>query len=107
MCKRQLYVIFQPHTYSRTKLLMEDFIEVLRGVNNLIIYKTYPAREYYDEEGAAKTLADNIGGCLYFETLKELKLWIKRMVKERDTILFLGAGDIYFVAKKVLSELNK
>ena len=107
MCKRQLYVIFQPHTYSRTKLLMEDFIEVLRGVNNLIIYKTYPAREYYDEEGAAKTLADNIGGCLYFETSKELKLWIKRMVKEGDTILFLGAGDIYFVAKKVLSELNK
>lgn len=107
ICRGKLYVVFQPHTYSRTKLLMQDFVEVLREVQAAIIYKTYSAREYYDEEGAAKTLADNVGGCLYFETSKELKLWIKRTVKEGDTVLFLGAGDIYFVAKKVLSELNK
>ena len=83
---------------------MQDFISVLRGVDNLILYKTYPAREYYDEEGDAKTLADNIGGCLYFETPKELKQWIKRTVKEGDMVLFLGAGDIYFVAQYLIKE---
>lgn len=57
MCAGKLYTIFQPHTYSRTKLLMEDFVRSLRVVPNLMIYKTYPAREYFDEEGSALTLA--------------------------------------------------
>lgn len=102
-----LYVIFQPHTYSRTRLLMGDFVPVLRRVRNLMIYKTYPAREFYDEAGSARTLAENVGNCLYAESLRELKAWLKSSVKSGDTILFLGAGDIYYAAKYLLREPNK
>ena len=99
-----LYVVFQPHTYSRTKLLMEEFIKTLRPVKNLMIYKTYPAREKYDGEGSAETLAQNLGNCLYAENVNVLKTWMKKTVKEGDLVLFLGAGDIYYVAQYLLKE---
>lgn len=106
ICKGRLFVVFQPHTYSRTKFLMKDFVSTLRGIENLLVYKTYPAREYFDETGSAKTLAENVGGCLYMENVRELKSWIKRTAKPKDLLLFLGAGDIYYVANRILSSLQ-
>lgn len=102
LCKGTLYVVFQPHTYSRTKLLMNEFTEVLSQVNNLMLYKTYPAREKYDEEGSAERLAEYIGNALYSENAYVLKTWIKKTVREGDAVLFLGAGDIYYVAQFLL-----
>lgn len=104
--KKNLYVVFQPHTYSRTKLLLKDFCETLRGVKNLMIYKTYPAREKYDEEGSAERLAQSVGNCLYTHNMYALKAWIRSTVREGDVVLFLGAGDIYFVAQYLLKELH-
>ncbi len=106
ICKGDLYVVFQPHTYSRTKLLMTEFVEILRSVKNLMIYKTYPAREHYDATGSGETLAQIIGGCLYAENVYVLKTWLKKTVKDGDIVLFLGAGDIYYVAQYVLKEIN-
>ncbi len=103
--KGALYVVFQPHTYSRTKLLLKDFIKVLKPVKNLMVYKTYSAREKYDEEGSASRLADCLG-CLYSENIYALKTWLKTTLKEGDTVLFLGAGDIYYIAQYLLKELQ-
>ncbi len=101
MKKGELFVVFQPHTYSRTRLLFSDFVEALRPVKNLMIYKTYPAREKYDESGSAGRLARALG-CLYCESVGALKIWLDKTVKEGDTVLFLGAGDIYHAAKYIL-----
>ena len=79
--------------------------EVLSPVKNLIIYKTYSAREKFDAMGSAETLA-NAMGSLYAESPFVLKTWIKNTVKDGDTVLFLGAGDIYYVAQYLLKELN-
>jgi UDP-N-acetylmuramate--alanine ligase len=106
ICKRKLYVVFQPHTYSRTKLLFKDFVEVLREIENLIVYKTYPAREEYDEEGSAETLAREVGGCLYVNNPQAIKTWLNKTVAEGDVVLFLGAGDIYYVAQYLIQQLN-
>ena len=105
VCKRELYVVFQPHTYSRTKLLIREFTEALRPIKNLMIYKTFPAREKYDEEGSAERLAECVGNCLYSENIFVLKTWLKKTVKEGDAVLFLGAGDIYYAAQYLLKEL--
>lgn len=106
VCRGQLYVVFQPHTYSRTKLLMAEFLAVLRPIKNLMIYKTYAARESYDESGSAATLAQALGNSLYAENVYVLKLWLKKTVKEGDVVLFLGAGDIYYAAQYLLKELQ-
>ncbi len=105
ICRGNLYVVFQPHTFSRTKLLFQEFVETLRGIKNLMLYKTYPAREIYDASGSAETLSRAIGGCLYAENLYVLKTWLKKTVREGDMVLFLGAGDIYYVAHYLVREL--
>ena len=104
IAKKNLYVIFQPHTYSRTKLLLTDFVEVLRPIKNLMIYKTYPAREKFDSAGSAERLAQAVGNCLYAHNVYALKAWLKSTVREGDVVLFLGAGDIYFVAQYLLKD---
>lgn len=103
ICKGRLFVVFQPHTYSRTKLLMKEFVQALRSVKNLMIYKTYPAREKYDEEGSARTLSERVGS-LYAENVFVLKTWLKKTVREGDIVLFLGAGDIYYAAQYLIKE---
>ncbi|MBQ3506664.1 MAG: UDP-N-acetylmuramate--L-alanine ligase [Clostridia bacterium] len=105
VCKGKLYVVFQPHTYSRTKLLMADFINVLQPIENVAVYKTYPAREKFDEEGCAKTLSERIGS-LYMENVYVMRTWLKKTVREGDMVLFLGAGDIYYAAQYILKELS-
>ncbi len=106
ICRGKLYVVFQPHTYSRTKLLMPEFLSVLRPLKNLMIYKTYAAREAYDGAGSAATLSRALGNSLYAENVYVLKMWLKKTVKEGDVVLFLGAGDIYYAAQYLLKELQ-
>lgn len=105
-CKRELKVIFQPHTYSRTRLLFEDFVAVLSGLSAPVIYRTYAAREEYDESGSARTLSQAVPNSLYMETERELKTYLETSVRQGDLVLFLGAGDIYEIAKRVLRELK-
>ena len=102
-------IVFQPHTYSRTKTLMDEFVSVLKRVDDCIIYKTYAARETFDETGSAKVLYDNLkngmaGECWYAESKKELESLIAEQIKSYETVLFLGAGDIYDVAKSILKK---
>ena len=87
-------VIFQPHTYSRTKLLFDDFVKVLSTVENLILFKTYPAREDIncglDEKSLAKELK-----CRVFDDVFSLVIKIKELSLKNKIILLLGAGDLY------------
>lgn len=103
-CRGELYVVFQPHTYSRTKLLLNEFVESLKPIKNLLIYKTFSAREKYDEEGSALRLAETVE-CLYAENICALKTWLQKTVCEGDVVLFLGAGDIYYAAQYLLKDL--
>lgn len=99
----QLFVVFQPHTYSRTKLLLHDFINVLSPIDNLMIYKTYPAREPYDYDGSGALLSGKLGS-LYAENLDTVRTWLKKSVRDGDTVLFLGAGDIYYLAQYLIKD---
>ncbi len=106
ICGGRLFVVFQPHTYSRTKLLFDDFVSVLSGVENLVVYKTYPAREYFDADGSALTLSEHLPNSLYIESVRELEIYLRCSLGAGDVALFLGAGDIYFAAKQIVRNLK-
>lgn len=98
----KLYVVFQPHTYSRTKNLFKQFVSALSDVRRLLIYRTYAAREYFDEEGCAFTLSRAIKKSRYGECPEDILKFISAAV-DGDTVLFLGAGDIYFIARGLVN----
>lgn len=100
-------VVFQPHTYSRTLLLMEDFISALKGDFGLCIYKTYPAREKFMADGCAynlylKILKTNREKLCYSDSPEELKDIIKSQKNKLKRVVFIGAGDIISVGLKIL-----
>ena len=103
--KGSIYVIFQPHTYSRTKLLFKEFVKVLSQVDNLLIYRTFAAREYFDDAGSALTLSQGIKKSLYGDDPKDIIKFLSS-VKSGDCVLFLGAGDIYDISKGIVAELS-
>ncbi len=95
-------VVFQPHTYTRTRDLLEDFISVLRKTESPIIYRTYSAREPYDYAGSAVRLAACIPDARYCQSPRQLSEKIRERCEEGDLILVLGAGDIYEIAKQIV-----
>lgn len=93
---RILY-IFQPHTYSRTIKLFDDFKDVLSPLKDLIIYETYPAREEEIIGGRAIDLFNNLKAndtLLYFDELGTLIGYINSQTQYYDCVLILGAGDL-------------
>ena len=100
----KLFVVFQPHTYSRTKNLFKQFVSVLSPLNNLLIYRTYAAREYYDDAGSALTLSQHLKKSCYGDDEQDLIDFILN-ASAGDSVIFLGAGDIYDVAKRTLARL--
>ncbi len=102
------FTVFQPHTFSRTKILMEDFVDVLKEVKNLVIFKTYPAREEYDFRGDGKTLYKNLKStgkkdCFYADNPLELEKLMSRLKGKNGKALVLGAGDIYQILEEILN----
>jgi len=95
-------IIFQPHTYSRTKFLLKQFIDVLSKVENLIIYKEYPAREKPWKGVSAFELFELVKqknpNVKYFASSKAL---VKNLPKN-SAIAFVGAGNINEIAKKFI-----
>jgi len=101
---KNLVVIFQPHTYSRTRLLMDEFVSAFRVKAVICIYSTYSAREDYDESGSALTLCENLSKhkhCNYFDDISALKHFLHGTVRKKDAVVFMGAGNIYNFAKDI------
>lgn len=109
----KLYVIFQPHTFSRTKALKDDFVNALSRIENVILAKIYPAREIDTGEISSKDLKDGIiknrtntnninNICEYFDSFEEMYDYISKLAKKGDIVVTMGAGDVY----KLLDKYN-
>ena len=92
---------FQPHTYSRTKALFDDFVQVLKKPDLTLLAEIYAARETNDIGISSRDLAEKIPGSRYFATLEELTGYLKEIARPGDLILTVGAGDIYTVGEAI------
>ena len=102
LCRGTVRVVFQPHTYTRTRDFMADFVRVLRRAENPIIYRTYAARERFFFEGSAPALVSRIPEAQYVQTPPDLRRRLMQEVSSDDHILVLGAGDIDDIVRGLL-----
>lgn len=90
----KLTVVFQPHTYSRTHELFDDFVVVLKTADSVVLVPIYAAREENVSGVSSEQLAEAIAGAEYFHTLEAAALAVKEKVDKDDVVLVLGAGDV-------------
>ena len=103
LCKGKLWCVYQPHTYSRTAGLFDEFIASFGEADRVIFAEIYAAREENIFGISSKDLADNVEGALYFPTFEEISDHIKNNAHENDLIVSMGAGDVFKVHELLLS----
>ena len=100
-CKRMV-VAFQPHTYTRTKALFDDFVRELNKPDVVVLAEIYAARERNTVGVSSKDLVAHIPNAVYCETLPEVTEHLKKIAQPGDVILTVGAGDIYRAGEAML-----
>ena len=93
---------FQPHTYTRTHELFDDFVEVLRRPDVTILMEIFAARETNTLGISSQDLADHIEDSIYCATLDEVTDKLRRLARPGDLILTVGAGNIYTAGEQLL-----
>lgn len=105
---RRIVVAFQPHLYSRTKILLEDFAVAFGSADEVIIAPIYAAREELDPSVSAEILAEKISACgikaRAGASLEEIEKYLADTARAGDLILTMGAGDIYKVGEWLVGE---
>ena len=94
---------FQPHTYTRTHELFDDFVEVLKQADVTLLAEIFAAREQNTIGISSNDLVQKIPGSQYFATLPELTEYLKEIARPGDLILTVGAGDIYKAGEALIN----
>lgn len=107
-CKGKLYTIFQPHTYTRTKLLLDAFANSFDESDVIIITDIYAAREKDYGDIHSKTLRDAISdhrdNAFYISGFEDIVKFIKENIKKDDVVVTMGAGDVYKIGEMILEK---
>ena len=101
---KRTIVVFQPHTYTRTKALFGDFVEQLRRPDMTILAEIYAAREKNTIGISSKDIAKEIPNSMEFDSFDEIVKTLRWTAAPGDIILTVGAGDIYKVGEKLLEK---
>ncbi len=103
---RRVWAVFQPFTYSRTYMLMDDFAEVLRIPDKCVLTEIMGSREVNTYGVRTEQLAAKIPGSVWFNTFDEVADHVLANAGEGDLVLTLGCGDIYKAAKLMVRRLK-
>ncbi|MEE8617864.1 MAG: UDP-N-acetylmuramate--L-alanine ligase [Nitrosomonadaceae bacterium] len=108
---RRLMVAVQPHRYTRTRDVFEDFVKVLSTADVLLLTAVYPAREapIVAADGKSLVRAIRVQGKvepIFVETVEELPAAIFSLAQDDDVVLVMGAGSVGSVAQNITSSLR-
>lgn len=99
----KIHCVFQPHTYTRTKALWNDFLSAFNDTDELILTDIYAAREPFDGITTSSGLADAISKagkpCKYIESFSDIAEYLKNTIQPNDIIFTMGAGTITELGK--------
>lgn len=105
MTDGRLFCVFQPHTYSRTSALFDDFADALRVADRVIVSRIYAARETDTLGVSAEKLAKAVGnGAAAAESFSEAAEFLERELQAGDVAVVMGAGDVWRVFDHIKTE---
>lgn len=105
--KNKIWCIFQPHTYTRTKALLNEFSESFYDADNVIITDIYAAREKDTGEISAKDLVNKIAStsnnAIYIKDFDSIIDYLQKNAQEEDLIFTIGAGNVFKIGEELLN----
>lgn len=101
---KELWILFQPHTYTRTKALLDDFAAVLSKADKVIVADIYASREKDTGLVSSKDLANRIDGAVYGGSLAQCESYIRDNCPNGVLLITMGAGDVVKVGESLVSE---
>ena len=101
---KRTILVFQPHTYSRTSALFDDFVTELSRPDFTFLAQIYAARENNDIGITSDVLAASIPGARSCATFSEIAEEIAAIAQKGDIVLTAGAGDIYLVGEDLAAQ---
>ena len=100
----KVWAVFQPFTFSRTVMLMDDFVTALKIPDRVVLSEIMGSREINTYGVHASDLGKKIDRAVWFETFNEIADYIFSNAKTGDLVITLGCGDIYKAAKLILEK---
>ena len=100
---KRTILVFQPHTYTRTAALFDDFIEQLQRPDLTAPAEIYAAREHNTMGISSADLAQHIEGCRFFTRFEEIEACLKETARPGDIILTVGAGDVFKIGEHLVA----
>ncbi len=104
MSYKRVWAVFQPFTFSRTKMHLEAFAKALSIADKVVLTEIMGSREINTYGITTQDLADEIPGSVWFDTFPKVADYLKENICEGDLVLTLGCGDVYKIAKLVLGK---
>lgn len=103
---KRLICVFQPHQYSRTFELLEDFKTAFFKADKVIIPNIYEARDTEEDKAkiSAETLCKTIPNAVWGRNFEETLKWLKSELQPGDLVVTMGAGDVYKIGELLLLE---
>lgn len=101
---KRIICAFQPHTYTRTAALFDDFVEELKRVDIAVLAEIYAARESNTIGISSWDLAQQIPNAIYCNSLPNVTDCLRRLAQPGDLLLTVGAGDIYKAGEALLKQ---
>ena len=103
---REIWCIFQPHTYTRTKAFFHEFAEALSLADHVILADIYAARETDTLGMTSEALAEEIrkigGDAYYLSSFEEIEKFVLKKVIHGDLLITMGAGDVVNIGESLL-----
>ena len=104
---KELWVVFQPHTYTRTKAFLDDFAKVLAQSDHVILADIYAAREpdtgLVSSGDVARLIEEKGTDVHYFPSFEEIEEFLLGKLKGQDLLITMGAGDVYLIGEELLN----
>ena len=113
MKHNNLWCLFQPHTYTRTMALIDDFATAFAEADKIVLAEIYAAREKNIYKISSRTLMNKIKEAepskevYFFEDFEEIANFVYNNAEEGDLVITMGAGDIYKVGEMILEKDRK
>ncbi len=104
MNHKRVWAVFQPFTYSRTAMLIDDFAKALNIADKVVMTEIMGSRERNTYGVSTAQLAEKIDGSVWFRTFDEVASYVTENAKEGDLIITLGCGDVYKAAKLMIKK---